>query len=388
MAGRPIPMTVKRAIVEVMSGEVNVAEFCREHGISRDTFYRLRRRYREEGEAGLKPRSTAAKTVRNRTPVAVGDEIVALRKELADEGLDAGAATIGFHLGGRLPPEVTTPSDATIWRVLCQRGFVTPQPEKAPKHAYRSFQADRANELWQLDDFEWRLADLTLVYVVSIVDDCTRVCPRLKAVASPTGEALFGAFCEGAERWGWPRRFLSDNHNAYRYTLARAVAELGVDDTHGRPYHPQTQGKVERLHQTVQQWLRKQSRAVTIEELQTQLDEFCEIYNNQRPHRAIGRRIPTQVFAETPKSGPADRPLGETTRVHRVTVRNGVCDIGNRISGRYSITIGNVHDGKTATVIITGTACHIFINTHQIRHLTLDPTRRYQPLHPRPGRPT
>jgi transposase InsO family protein len=376
-------MSVRRLIVEVELEGLNVTRFCREHGISTWLFYQLRKRYQVEGEAALEPRSRAPKRVANRTPGWVEDVIVDLRKELADAGLDAGPATIWFHLRGRLPDSVTVPSEATIWRILTRRGFITPQPDKAPKHAYRTFAAERANECWQLDDITWTLADGSEVRIVTLVDDCTRFCPGLKAVETVNGETAFEAFTKAADKWGWPERFLSDNANAYKHTLATAVGALGVNHRHGRPYHPQTQGKVERFHQTLQKWLTAQPPAATLEELQAQLDTFCDIYNNQRPHRAIGRQTPTSVYTNTPKAGPADRPIGTPTSIHQVTVHNGVCHINKT----YSITVGAIHNTQQATIVITGPSCHIFITGRLVRHLQLDPTRRYQPLYDRPGKP-
>jgi len=380
---KEIPMSVRRLIAEADLEELNVTEFCREHGISTWFFYDLKKRYAAEGEAGLEPRSRAPKTVANRTPEHIENVIVDLRKELDDAGLDAGAATIRWHLVERLGADATVPSEATIWRVLSRRGFITPQPHKAPKHAYRTFQADWANECWQLDDIEWHLTDGTKVKIITLIDDCTRLCPGLKAVLTVNGETAFDAFSAAAEKWGWPQRFLADNATVYKFRLAEAVGTLGADHRHGRSHHPQTQGKVERFHQTLQKWLRAQPRPATLTELQTQLDTFCDIYNNQRPHRSIGRKTPATVYANTPKTGPADRPIGTPTSIHRVTVHNGACYINKK----YSITIGAAHNHQTATVIITRLSCHIFIEGHLIRHLQLDPTRRHQPLYHRPGRP-
>ncbi len=376
-------MSVRRLVVEVELDGLNVTEFCREHGISTWFFYQLRKRYAVEGEAALEPRSRAAKRVANRTPGWIEDLVVGLRKELDEAGLDAGPATIRFHLEDRLPAGVRVLSEATIWRILSRRGFITPEPKKAPKHAYRTFAAERANECWQLDDIEWELADLTECKVITLIDDCTRLCPGLKAVETANGDTAFEAFSAAADQWGWPQRFLSDNANHYKHTLAAAVGALGVDHRHGRPEHPQTQGKVERFHQTLQKWLNAQPRAGTLPELQTQLDRFVAIYNHQRPHRAIGRKIPAVVFAATPKAGPADRPLGTPTSIHHVTVSGGACHINKQ----YSISIGAAHNSRPATVVITGGSCHVFIAGRLIRHLQLDPTRRYQPLYPRPGRP-
>lgn len=377
-------MSVRRLIVEVDVDGLNVTEFCRLHGVSTWFFYDLRRRYAVDGEAALESRSRAAKTVANRTPDWVEDVVVELRKTLDDAGLDAGPATIWTHLEARLPSGTVVPSEATIWRILTRRGFITPEPKKAPKHAHRTFAAERANECWQLDDITWTLLDGIEVKIITLIDDCTRLCPSLKAVVSVNGDTAFDAFATAADKWGWPARFLSDNANAYKKTLAAAVGALGVDHRHGRPYHPQTQGKVERFHQTLQKWLKAQPRATSLEQLQTQLDIFCDIYNNQRPHRAIGRKPPAVVYAQTPKSGPADLPLATPTTLHRVTVSNGVCYINKT----YSISVGATHTGQEATIIVTGLTCHVFIAGRLIRQLQLDPTRRNQPLYDRPGRPT
>src|SRR3954464_13037929 len=108
MGSRGVPMTVKRAIVEADVSTLNVTEFCRAHGISTWLFYDLRRRYAVDGESALTPRSRAPKRVANKTSVEVQERIVALRKELADDGWDCGPATIRFHLeqrDGRSPSE-------------------------------------------------------------------------------------------------------------------------------------------------------------------------------------------------------------------------------------------------------------------------------------------
>jgi transposase InsO family protein/transposase-like protein len=375
-------MSIRRLIVEVELGGLNVTEFCRQHGVSTWLFYQLRKRYASEGEAGLEPRSRAAKTVANRTPDWIEDVVVEKRKELDDGGWDAGAATIWSHLVEILPAGLV-PSEATIWRILTRRGFITPEPKKAPKHAHRTFAADRANECWQIDDIEWELADGSVVKVITMVDDCTRICPGLKAVVTVNGEAAFDAFSTAAETWGWPERFLSDNAKAYKISLAAAVGALGVDHRHGRPDHPQTQGKVERFHQTLQKWLEARPPAASLDELQAQLDVFSGIYNNQRPHRAVGRRSPASVWEQTPKAGPADRPIGTPNLIHR----NKVAANGNFQAGRYTISLGVAHAHQQATAVITGLSCHVFIHGQLVRHLQLDPTRRFQPQYDRPGRP-
>jgi transposase InsO family protein len=384
MTVKEVPMSVRRAIVEADLKGLNVTEFCRQHGVSTWLFYQLRRRYREEGEACLERRRPIAKLIANRSPEWVEDAIVELRKELDDLGLDAGAATIRFHFPAKVGLEVAVPSEATIWRILTRRGFIVSDPTKAPKHSHRSFNAERANECWQIDDTEWALADGTPVKIINILDDCTRVVVASKAVPSCTTATALDAFVEGADRWGWPARFLSDNAPAFRHGLAEALRQLGISAGHSRPYHPQTCGKVERFHQTLKRFLTRQPPAATLQDLQDQLDRFSHLYNHQRPHRSLGRAIPAQIHDQTPKAGPADRALGTPSTVHQVKVSNGNCTIARR----YMIAVSAAYTGQTATVIITGTACHIFISGQLIRQLTLNPTRRSQPIYNRKGRPT
>lgn len=370
-------------MVEVDPSTLNVTAFCRQHGISTWLFWNLRRRYAAEGDAALEPRSRAPHRVANRTPAAIEDEIVAVRKELTETGLDAGPATVRFHLLGRLD-EAVVPSESGIWRVLSRRGFITPDPSKAPKHAGRTFEAERANECWQIDDTAWELAGGAPVKIINIIDDRTRVAVVSMAVAACTASAAFAAFSAGAARWGWPARFLSDNAKAFRHGLAEMLRHLGIAAGHSRPYHPQTCGKVERFHQTLKRYLAAHDRPATLDDLQAQLDAFVEIYNHHRPHRSIGRQFPAVVWQQTPKSGPASTALGEPTSIHHVTVApNGTVGAGKR----YMISLGAAHQGRPVTVVITGIHAHVFGDGHLLRALTLDPTRRVQPLYDRPGHP-
>ena len=121
---------------------------ARDYGVSRRWVQILAARYLAEGEAAFEPKSRRPHTSPRRTSQAVEDAVVALRKDLAEAGLDAGAETIAWHLrrqAGR------SPSVATIWRVLSRRGFVTPQPHKRPRSSWHRFQAELPNELWQAD---------------------------------------------------------------------------------------------------------------------------------------------------------------------------------------------------------------------------------------------
>lgn len=371
-------MSLRRAIVEVNTRELNVTEFCRLHGVSTWFFWELRRRYAVEGDAVLTPKSRAPHHPAGRTPAGVEDAIVAKRKELDDAGLDCGPASIAFHLRD-LPG---LPSESTIWRLLIARGQIVPQPAKAPKHTGRSYTAERVNECWALDDWDWQLADGTGVKVLDVLDDHSRYAVACAAMLHCTGAAAFGALAAAAPFLGWPARFWSDNAKAFTATLAAALAPLGVAASHTRPHSPQSNGKAERFHQTVQKWLAKRPRATTLDQLQAQLDLFRIIYNTQRPHRSLGRRFPADVWTQAPKSGPSNRPIGQPTTLHDSTVH-----AGRSYTGRYAISVGTAHNGQRALTVITGTTGHVFIDGHLIRRLTLNPNQRCQPLYPGRGRP-
>lgn len=373
-------MSVRHLVVDIDLEGLNVTAFCAEHGVSTWLFYELRRRH-ARGES-LEPRSRAPHRVANRTSGDVEDAVVAVRKELVDAGLDAGPATIWWHLDARgLTP---LPSESTIWRILKARGLIVAEPKKAPKHAGRRFVADRANELWQLDDTTWTLADDTEVKIFNIIDDHSRLLVASVACAAMTGAAAVAAVVDAAAVLGWPARFLSDNAPAFRFMLAEALAHFGVADAHSRPYHPQTNGKVERFHLTLKRWLARQPRAASLEELQAQLDVFRSIYNHQRPHRSLNRQHPADVWTAAPKSGPADRPLGTPSRIYRGIVNGGMI----RLANRWRVSIGAPFNDKAAIAVVTGTACHVFVEGRLARALTLNPDRVDQPLHTRPGRPS
>lgn len=380
MAGE-IPMSVRRLVATMDTSGVNVSEFCAQHNVSRDWFYMVRRRYRAEGEAALEPRSRAPMVVANKTSAAIEEQIVRIRKDLDEQGLDAGAVTIEWHLIRQGCDAVPSPS--TIWRILKARGFVQEDSSKAPKRVPRSFEADRANGVWQIDGTDWELADATAVKIINVIDDGSRVCVASQVHEAESLAAAFATLLAGADQWGLPARVLSDNGRGL-VALQEPLAGLGISIGHSRPYHPQTCGKVERFHQTLKKWLASQRAPETFAELQALLDTFRCIYNYERPHRSLGRDIPADRWNQMPKTGPQDRPLdlARASIGDRTVSPNGIINYEAK-----TFSIGNNHAGETATIISTGDNTRIFIGTKLIRHIATTPGQRQYPLHPRRGRP-
>ncbi len=282
----------------------SVREVARAHGVSKTWLYELLARYRQLGEEAFVPRSRRPKSSPSRVSPEMEDEIVALRKSLAEEGLDAGAHTIRYHLQGRRQGRArrAVPSASTIWRVLKRRGFVVPQPQKRPKCSYVRFNAELPNELWQAGTTHWSLADGTDVEVLNIVDDHSRLLAASQAFLTTKALDVVEVLQAAAGQFGLPAALLTDNGAIFtaqsrggRCAMETLLVALGADYKHGRPYHPQTQGKVERFHQTLKRWLAKQPRATTLEALQAQLDRFRAYYNTVRP--SYGVRGPSRDVA-------------------------------------------------------------------------------------------
>jgi transposase InsO family protein len=377
-------MSLRRAIAQMDVTEVNVSAFCRDHQISRERFYEFRVRYKAEGEAGLEPHSRAPNTVANKTSLEMEDLIVAMRKKLDNEGLDCGAETIKWHLE---QAGYTVPHAATVYRILERRGFIVPEPKKAPNKKLRRFVHPYVNGMWQTDSTGYELADGTDVDIVNIIDDHSRLCSRSHVFeGSTTGADIWDTFVEAFDVYGLPEWVLSDNGPDFTSNLFTGnLAAIRVKTTNSRPYHPQTNGKVERFHQTLKKWLDARPKPETLEELQQLLDVFVAIYNNERPHRGIGRCTPMSVFTTDPKTGPDAYSILDETTVHYNTV-----DKAGRVEipGPAAITIGNQYSGTTATTIRTGNHAHVFIDNKLVRELIIDSTTRPQPLYQQPGRPT
>ncbi len=391
MAETVAPMDVRlmAAVTGSLDG-VNVRALCRAAGVSPKTFYKWRSRALEEGLEGLQPRSRRPHRSPSRLPDAVEDRVVELRKQLVDLSMDAGSKMIVWRL--RAEEFEPLPSEATVWRMLVRRGFVTEQPSKRPRSSWRRFEAASSNEMWQIDGTDWALLDATPVKIINLLDDHSRYVPASAAGESESCDAAWGAFSGAVAEIGWPSRCLSDNGLAFTGRLRgvevefeRRLREAGVVKVNSRPYHPQTCGKVERFQQTQKKWLAGQEPCATIEELQAQLDRFRHYYNFERPHTAARGATPWSRFQAGIRLVPDRVALPAPQRHVHVTVTNvGALEIGRAAAGRVTIGIGARYAGRAAEVFIDATHATVFIDGTLIRHLELDPTRRYQRQHGRP----
>jgi transposase InsO family protein len=156
------------------------------------------------------------------------------------------------------------------------------------------------------------------VEIINWLDDHSRYLLTTLAYRRVTGQSVIATFLTAAERYGQPQSTLTDNGSVYtsRFTGGRngfeyLLASLGIAQKNRHPGHPQTQGKIERFHQTLKRWLAARPAAATVAELQTQLDTFTHIYNQTRPHRALHGATPAQAYAPTIKAAPLDQDARE-----------------------------------------------------------------------------
>jgi transposase InsO family protein len=386
-----MPMKLMAAVMAFVAGEaMNVSAVCREAGVTRQTFYKYVARCRVEGVAGFEPRSRRPHTCPQATPVEVEDVVVAWRKQLTDAGLDHGATTIQWHLGRDVSFEGVVPSVATVHRILGRRGFVLPAPQKRPKGSWHRFEAPAPNEWWQIDAMDWTIAT-GLVQVFNLLDDHSRVACRSQAVLEATSEAAWDAFGVAAQQWGLPAGVLSDNGlcfsgrlRGFEVLFEARLRDLGIRPFTGRPYHPQTTGKVERFQQTLKKWLRHQDRvhglARDLTDLQARLDTFVAYYNQERPHQGIGRVTPLSRWQATTPAAPADRPLPHPQpRARAQAWQVTANDAGVAVVDGLRIHIGAPWARCELTVIVDADHATVFHDTQLVRYLHLDRSRRYQP---------
>lgn len=401
MAWKVTAMDVRMAAA-LAQGVDDVAGFCRAQGISRQTYYKWKRRFDREGLDGLRDRSRQPNTISNATPVEVEDAIVRARKELADAGEFNGP----FSIADRLAAQGVSPlpSRATIARILSRRGQVRPQPRKRPRSSYRRFEAGRPNEMWQSDWTEWRLIDrdgvARPVAIAGTVDDHSRLLVGIGAgCGDGNGELVWGVMSAAISAYGVPMSSLTDNGLCYS-TMHRAdhrparfeanLAALGCQSIASTPYHPQTCGKIERFWQTLKKWLRAREASHgayrTLNALNRDLAVFAEYYNTRRPHRALRGRTPATVYAATVKARPVDRPLPSTVQTYRCHVSTGgtisVSGPPGAVRTQLRVHLGGRYKQLPVTVLQDGIRVAVFTGNELIRALDLDPTKNYQRLHP------
>jgi transposase InsO family protein len=281
---------------------VVIAELCRHFGISRKTGYKWLTRA-ATGES-LTDRPRRPHTSPRQTPEGMEQRVLALRTQHPAWG--------GRKLHHRLVAQglADVPAPSTITDVLRRAGLLVAVPPPVP---LQRFTHPEPNVLWQMDFMGHQPLRQGRVHPWSLLDDHSRFALDLVACPNEQRGAVQAALTDVFRRYGLPQAILCDNGSPWGAAglggisrLEAWLLRLGVEPWHGQPYHPQTQGKVERFHGTIAREVFGPHRPTTLAEAQGRFNAFRTVYNQERPHEALANLVPASAYQ------PSARPFPET----------------------------------------------------------------------------
>jgi transposase InsO family protein len=322
MPWREVTVTDQREefVALALAAGSNVTELCRRFGIARSCGNKWLKRFLAEGREGLVERSRRPHGSPRHTAAAVEEAVLRIRAESNNAW---GGRKIAQVMGDE--GAAVVPSASTITDILRRHGKLEQRASEHPGR-YQRFERERPNELWQMD-YKGHFALLRggRCHPLTVIDDhsryalCTQACGNEKDQL--TRDSLVAVF----RRYGLPDAMLMDNGAPWgdsgggRFTSFSVwLMRLGIRVAHGRPLHPQTQGKDERLHRTMQAEIAL-DRLADLEESQRVFDQWRHVYNHRRPHQAIGMATPSERYRPSERGFPESLPAieygsGDTVR--------------------------------------------------------------------------
>jgi transposase InsO family protein len=195
------------------------------------------------------------------------------------------------------------PAASTVSAIL-RRHEMIDEEVAAQHHAFMRFERAQPNQLWQMDfKGHFALEGGGYCHTLSVIDDHSRFVVGLVACADETFETVQRCLTDIFRTYGQPERILVDNGspwgddaNTHHTILTTWLMRLGIEVCHGRPYHPQTQGKVERFHRTLKEDLLERHAFITLEQTQSLFDQWRLLYNTVRPHDALELQPPASRY--------------------------------------------------------------------------------------------
>jgi transposase InsO family protein len=277
----------------------NKRQLCRRFGISPQTGYKWLKRYEESGQHGLQERSRKPASSPKLTPVDLETDVVALRKDHPAWG----GRTISYLLEKRIAP-------STVTNVLHRHSLI--QHVERGHKATQRFEHDSPNDLWQMDFKGHFSLSRGKCHPLTLLDDHSRFNLAIQACENERGATVREKMIEVFLRYGLPHRINVDNgppwgspRNPGEVTeLTIWLIQLGIRISFSRPYHPQTNGKIERFHRSLKAEVLKGKHFSTLNEAQLAFDQWREVYNLQRPHQALDNQVPMDRYQASPRSYP------------------------------------------------------------------------------------
>ncbi len=315
----------KQFVAEYGSGDWTMTELCQAYGISRPTGYEVLRRYEGEGERGLEEQSRAPQRHPNQTAREIEEQVLELRRQHPHWG----PRTLKARLQ-QLQPQIEWPAASTIGSLLDREGLTLRRRKRRKTEPYTRplAAATEANRIWCADFKGWfRSGDGARIDPLTITDACSRYLLRCQAVEK-TDTARVQAIFEAAFRQcGMPLAIRTDNGAPF---ASRAIAglsrlavwwmKLGIVPERIQAGHPEQNGQHERMHRTLGEETASPPEANRRAQ-QRAFDRFRYVFNEERPHQALGMRTPSSCYEPSPRAYPARVPepeYGSTLAVRRV----------------------------------------------------------------------
>jgi transposase InsO family protein len=302
-------MSLRQEFVRLSENKaVSFTELCQRYGISRKTGYKWLGRYRKQGSEGLADHSRRPKKSPGQLPTAKEQALVSLRSSYPSWG----ARKIRRLLKNQ--GEKTVPASSTITAVFHRHGLIDAS-SKAAKPNWQRFEREVPNSLWQMD-FKGPLPTVRgPAQALTVLDDHSRFNLCLKALPDQKRESVKQALIETFRLYGLPNSIIMDNGSPWGRDLAHPYTRLTVwlirlriSVSHSRPYHPQTLGKDERFHSTLNRELLLGHQWQDILDLQAAFARFRHQYNFIRPHDALGLEVPASRYQVSLRSFPESLP--------------------------------------------------------------------------------
>lgn len=307
-------MSLREEFVHLAGAEgVNIRALSRRFGISPPTAYKWLGRFRDAGAEGLQERSRRPHHWPSRTAACMEAAVRSLREQHPAWGgrkITARLEALGY---------AAVPRPSTVTRILHREGLIRPE-ESVKRQAWQRFERAAPNELWQMD-FKGHVAlaqGQGRVHPLTLLDDHSRFALALDACANERTATVAERLTQLFRRYGLPDRMVMDNGSpwgapsAHPYTpLTVWLLRLGVGVSHGRPYHPQTQGKDERFHRTLKAELLQGRVFADLRHAQVAFDQWRASYNLERPHEALGLVPPARRYRVSDRAFPEQLPMLE-----------------------------------------------------------------------------
>jgi transposase InsO family protein/transposase-like protein len=285
----------KQEIIRMVDGsDIGVTRTLKELGVQKSTFYNWYERYQNFGLDGLQDRKPAAERVWNRIPQQERERVA----DIALEKTELSARELAWHITDHHHYYI---SESSVYRILREYGLMT-----APAHILLSASDEfkdkttRPNQMWQTDFTYFKIIGWGWYYLSTVLDDYSRYIVAWELCKGMKAEDAESTVRKALEHAGLPKskrpKLLSDNGSSYiAEDFKLFLKDEKITPIHGRPLHPQTQGKIERYNRSLKNHI-KLDNYYSPEELERAVEKFVQHYNHHRYHESIDNLTPAQVY--------------------------------------------------------------------------------------------